>query len=114
MIDWRLVPKGSVASIYLPSVAAADVLALAAELYTRHDLILADPHTLRCHTGGITYVPIPKGSDVNFAGLLSIEFPLGVRRGQQFDIVVRQVTTAGARIRVGSRTALAGTDEPTD
>jgi len=95
MIDWGRVPHGSVASIYLPGAAAADVLALAAKMYATHHLVATDAHTLACPTGGITYIPIPAGSGANLAGLLSIELPLGIRRGQQFEIVLRQVTSAG-------------------
>jgi hypothetical protein len=106
MIDWGRVPHGSVASIYLPAVAAADVLALAGKMYATHHLIATDAHTLECPTGGITYIPIPKGSGANLAGLFSIELPLGIRRGQQFEVVVRQVTSAG-RIDVRSPTKAA-------
>ncbi len=93
MIDWGRVPHGSVGSIYLPAVAAADVLALAGQMYATHDLIATDAHTIKCATGGITYVPIPKGSGANLAGLFSVELPLGIRRGQTYEIVVRQVTS---------------------
>ncbi|MFK4440567.1 hypothetical protein ABH944_000567 [Caballeronia udeis] len=101
MIDWGQIPKGSVASLYLPAVDAADVLALAAKMYTFHDLSASDAHTLVCPTGGITYVPIPpgSGSGVNLAGLFSVELPSGITKGQAFEIVVRQVKSASARAR---------------
>jgi kumamolisin len=94
MINWGRVPHGSVASIYLPAVAAADAIALADEMYATHHLVATDAHTLQCATGGITYVPIPMGSGANLAGLFSLDLPLGIRRGQEFEIVVRQVTSA--------------------
>jgi kumamolisin len=95
MIDWGRVPHGSVASIYLPGAAAAEILTLAGRMYATHHLIATDPHTIQCPTGGITYLPIPSGAPANLAGLLSIELPLGIRRGQEFAVVVRQVTSAG-------------------
>jgi hypothetical protein len=101
MIDWGNVPRGSAASIYLPAVAAAEVLGMAALMYPTHNLAASDAHTLSCAAGGITYVPIPTGTDANFAGLFSVQLPPGVHSGQQFEIVVRQITgtAAGSDVR---------------
>jgi murein tripeptide amidase MpaA len=98
MIDWGNTPKGSVASIYLPAVSADDVLAMAARMYTTHRLSRADNHTLQCKTGGITYVPIPPGANINYAGLLSVDLPDNLRRGEVYTIVVRQVTNAFGKL----------------
>ena len=94
MIDWGNVPEGGVASIYLPAVQAADVLALAARMYTSHNLTASDAHTLQCQTGGTTYIPIPQGSGPNYAGLFSVQLPPGITDGQEFTIVVRQITSS--------------------
>jgi hypothetical protein len=67
---------------------------MASGMYTTHRLERVDSHTLRCKTGGLTYIPIPAGSDVNYAGLLSVDLPIGINRGQVFRVVVRQVTNA--------------------
>ena len=100
MIDWGDIPTGSVASIYLPAVAAADVLALAVEMYTFQNLSATDAHTIQCPAGGITYIPIPPGSgSADYVGLFSIELPLGIKKGQQFDVVVRQLTNANGEVR---------------
>lgn len=97
MIDWGATPVGSTAHIYWPQVAAGDVIALASRLYSSHQLSASDPHTVECRvTGGVTYVPIPTGSggaDESFAGLLTIDLPTTVTAGQQFDVVVRRVST---------------------
>ena len=63
-------------------------------MYTSHGLTRADDHTLQCRTGGITYVPIPPGSDLTHVGLFSVELPASLPRGRRYDIVVRQVTNA--------------------
>ena len=94
MIDWGNTPSGSLATIYLPDVSVTDILVLADKMYTTHRLEQADSHTLQCRTGSITYIPIPPGIDVNYAGLLSIDLPATVQKGQVFNIVVRQVTNA--------------------
>lgn len=92
MIDWGNTPTGSLATIYLPAINIADVLAMADRMYTTHRLEQADSHTLQCTTGGITYVPIPPGTDVNYVGLLSVDLPATVQKGKVFNVVVRQVT----------------------
>lgn len=97
MIDWGNTPRGSLAEIYLPAVNISDVLAMASKMYTSHRLVSTDDHTLQIRTGGITYVPIPPGFSINYAGLLSVELPDIVRRGQVYSIVVRQVTNAFAK-----------------
>ena len=94
MIDWKNTPKGSLAAIYLPAVSADQVLSLASRMYTSHQLVRADDHTLHVRTGGITYVPIPSGANINYAGLFSVDIPTTAHHGQIFNIVVRQVTTA--------------------
>jgi murein tripeptide amidase MpaA len=98
MIDWGGISNGSSAQIYLPAVNVADILAIAARMYTSHRLTRVDNHTLQCKTGGITYVPIPSGGDVNYTGLLSVVLPATARRGEVFDIVVRQVTNAFSEV----------------
>jgi len=97
MIDWQSLPKGSSAQIYLPAVKAADILAMAKRQYSAHGLRQVDDHTLRCRTGGVTYVPIPPGGAVNYAGLLTVDVPNTVTPGQTFDVVVRQVTNVSGR-----------------
>lgn len=99
MIDWGNIPSSS-AQIYLPAVNVDDILAMAARMYTSHRLVRVDDHTLQCQcsTGGITYVPIPPGSDINYTGLLSVNLPATLQIGQVFNIVVRQVTNAFGKL----------------
>jgi hypothetical protein len=63
-------------------------------MYTAHDLRASDEHTIDCAARGITYIPVPTGSGIDFAGLLSVNLPPKIRRGQVFNVVVRQVTDA--------------------
>ncbi len=42
---------------------------------------------------GVTYIPIPSAAGKNFAGLFTVDVPLGVKRGQQFNILVRRLAT---------------------
>jgi hypothetical protein len=94
MIEWGNIPHGTRATIYMPQIRADDVLTLADELYFTHALGKQDPHTLTCHTGSVTFVPIPSGAGQNFPGLITVDLPSNVRNGQQFKIVVKRITTA--------------------
>jgi hypothetical protein len=97
MIDWGNTPAGSTASIYWPQVAAADVIALASQSYSSHLLSAVDANTLQCTvTRGVTYIPIPPVAGVNFAGLLTLDLPTTITDGQQFNIVLRRVSTRQA------------------
>jgi len=91
MIDWGNVPVDSVATLYLPSFDTNDILLLAAKKYRSHRLVRIDKHTLKFDTGGITYLPIPF-ADGSFPGMLTVDLPEGIEKGQVFKIVVRQVT----------------------
>jgi len=94
MIDWGNVPKGAVASLYWPAVSAADVIALAREWGGTAPISASDAHTLTIPVeGGVSYIPVPSGTEQNFAGLFTLEMPLGIRTGQQFQVVVRRIST---------------------
>ena len=94
MIDWGGVPLGSVAHIYWPQVDATRVLDLAQRLYGASRLSASDAHTVDCTVSrGVTYVPIPPGTGENFAGLLTIDLPTTVTTGQEFDVVVRRISS---------------------
>ena len=100
MIDWGATPAGSIATIYWPSVNAATVLELADRMYTTHNWTMVDSHTLQTTVGGIGYLPIPPGTGSSVAGLITIDLPLGIRKGQVFNTVVRQVTAATTPRRI--------------
>lgn len=98
MIDWGNTPPGSTASVYWPQVPAAEVIDLASRLYVTHFLSAADAHTIRCKTvKGATYIPVPSMANQNFAGLLTVDLPIGVKAGQVYNIVVRRLTTSSFR-----------------
>lgn len=92
MIDWGNVPVGSIATVYLPGIDTNDILLLASKKYRSHRLVRIDEHTLKFDTGGITYLPLPF-ADGNFPGMLTVDLPEGIEKGQAFTIVVRQVTS---------------------
>ena len=99
MIDWGAIPKGSVASIYMPQVNASEIIALASSMYPSNILTASDARTVQCKvTGGVTYLPIPKSSGEDFAGLFTVDLPTTVVAGQEFNIVVRRVGRAQSQV----------------
>lgn len=93
MIAWGNTPRGSTASIYLPGVSAKEIISLADSLYPMHGMTIQDAHTILAPWGPLTFVPIPKDTGL-LAGLMTVNLPLGVKRGEVYNIVVRQITDA--------------------
>jgi hypothetical protein len=121
MIDWGNVPKGAVASLYWPAVSAAAVIALARQWGSTASISASDANTLSIPVeGGISYIPIPSGTGQNFAGLFTLEMPPGLRTGQEFEVVVRRISTKRGkappppppRLQSPPSTKLLGTTEP--
>ena len=112
MIDWGPLPQGSSAFIYMSAVTADEILDLARRMNTSKGLFRRDDHTLEIKTGGVSYIPIPAGSAINYAGLLSVELASTVRRGQVFNVVVRQITNTLASVNVIATKRSAASSRP--
>ena len=93
MFDWSNLPAGTTASIYLPAASADAVMATAASMYGSQPFTRIDASTLGCKAQGTTYMPIPVGTG-NLAGLLDIELPATVHKGDTYVVVVNQITNA--------------------
>jgi hypothetical protein len=96
MITWGNAPSLSVAAIYLPQVAAADIIALADTMYVTHRLSAIDAHTVQFPVGDVTFMPIPAGQG-RYAGLLSLDLA-SARRGDVSTVAVRQLTQVSATV----------------
>jgi hypothetical protein len=110
MIEWTDIPDHSTAEIYLPTVSADAVLALAATLYASHLLSRADANTLRFPAAGVTYLPIPTGQGISFPGLLTVDLPAGITDGDVHSAVIRQFTSVPAFIDENLTNAIAAED----
>jgi hypothetical protein len=92
MIDWGNTPAGSTANIFWPGADAAEILSISSRIYGAQVLSASDNHTVQCTTvRGVIYVPIPPGTGESLAGLLTIDLPADVVKGQEFNIVVRRI-----------------------
>ena len=94
LINWGNAPEGSVASLYMPGTSAQHIVRLADSLYVRHTLKAIDAHTIQTPVGGVTYVPLPPGVGPDYAGLLTVDLPKTVKKGQVFKVVAQQLTDA--------------------
>ncbi|GGK68163.1 hypothetical protein [Amphritea balenae] len=92
LVDWHQgAPDGTFAALFIPTWDAQQVIELADRFYARHELYLLDEDTVAVPAGGVRYVPIPR-HQVRQTGVVSAHFPLGVRKGDRYDVSIRQVT----------------------
>ena len=100
LLDWsERTPDGTVLRIHIPAWNAREVVELADRFYPRHEIEAIDDHTIEMPGGGTRYVPIPR-SAYRQTGVLAVELPLGIRKGQRFDVSVRQITNRSRGVRV--------------
>jgi hypothetical protein len=93
LLDWsEKTPDGTSVRLYIPSWNAQQVVELADRIYSRHEIEAIDAHTIEMPAGGMRYIPIPL-SPHRQNGVISVEFPLGIKKGQRFDVSVRQIST---------------------
>jgi hypothetical protein len=92
LLDWLgEPPDGTEVRLHMPGWNASEVVALADRLYPWHEIRAVDEHTIALPGGGMRYVPIPQ-SIRRETGVIIADLPLGVTRGQHFDLAVRQIS----------------------
>jgi hypothetical protein len=99
MIRWGNLPRTSDMQIYLPGIAADDVIHQAALLIDDPRLERVDDHTVRLLSADVSFLPIPpewQGRPV--PGLLKIIAPDSVRVQQQFRVVLHHISRAERRV----------------
>ena len=100
LLQWhREPPDGTEVRLEISSWDAREVVDLAERFYPRHEIRAFDSRTITVPGSGIRYVPIPR-SDKRQTGVITVHFPLGVKRGQRFDLSVRQVTTRSRQLDI--------------
>ncbi len=98
-IDWQQkAPKGTEVQIYISSWQADEVIELADTRYDRHEIRKIDENTIAFPAGGAKYIPIPQHAGRQ-NGVISIHFPLGIKKGQKYDLAVQQITNQGRRVK---------------
>jgi hypothetical protein len=101
MIHWNNLPAESKIIVYMPDVKVDDILAL--EPYARLSptkITREDDHTFSFTSSHINYIPVPGGFEKNIPGLLTIELPPTVVKGQLFKVLVQQARFYGHTRRI--------------
>lgn len=91
LIHWNNLPKESKITLYTPDIRVDDILAL--EPYVRLSatrIKKEDEYTCSFLATDVNYIPIPGGFDKNIPGLITVELPPTVVKGQLFKILVQQ------------------------
>lgn len=78
--------------LFLPQLNADDVLRYAALRIGPDRVERVDAHTLRLRVGDVTYLPLPDFGPSPLAGLATLRLPMGVKYGQVFRVLFRQIT----------------------
>ncbi|MGL5837485.1 MAG: hypothetical protein ACRCY3_03195 [Sphingorhabdus sp.] len=92
-------PDGTMLRIHIPGWNAHKVVELADKLYARHEIEAYDDDTIEMPGGGMRYIPLPQCLHRQ-TGVITIEFPLGIKKGQRFDLSVRQISNRGRGVRM--------------
>jgi len=100
VLEWPTgTPDGTSVEIFISSWNAQRVIDLADQFYARHEIEFVDEHTITVPGGGTRYVPVPT-SNRRQTGILSVEFPLGIKKGQRFNVSVRQITNQSRDVSI--------------
>ena len=98
IIDWGNLPRESHVTFYIPQINVDEVLRFAAQRQSPGNLLKAGQQSIQCKVADVGYIPIPGPFETNIAGLMSIELPPSVTKGQKFTVVLRQVEGRSNRI----------------
>lgn len=101
MILWGELPLDSRVELFLPSVSADHVVRLAEMRDGRRWFERVDDHTVSWAVGDASHVPLPVITGDNVAALLTVRLPDSVRVGEEYRVVVKQVSHLQQRV-VGS------------
>jgi hypothetical protein len=91
IIHWNNLPRESKIIAYMPDLKVDDIVGL--ESYARLSptrITKEDEHSFSFVSSDINYIPIPGGFDKNIPGLLTIELPSTVVKGQLFKVLIQQ------------------------
>ncbi len=112
VFDGSKLPKGSRIIAYMPDVDVNEILALAQRRSSPIRFAPLDEHTLAFEPGPVAFMPLPGGRTSPIAGLLSLELPPGIKAGEQYQLVVHQVSGSKRRVTGSFQVNLPVAHEP--
>lgn len=94
---WNNLPKNAVAEVYLPGVAVTEIFNYRNLRHAPGTVQIVNENTLRLFVDEITYLPIPPFYGDNLAGLITVQLPEGIKKGQRYKVDVVQMRADEAR-----------------
>ena len=92
-IHWNSLPRETQVTIFLPDVDVDEIIAAEAARSGPKFLTRVDAHTVLCRVdGNIAYIPLPINRQTNIPGLITLQLPQKVVRGQHFTVVLQQAS----------------------
>ncbi len=98
VIDWGNLPRDSLVTFYMPQLNVQQIVREGRMRQRPATLFAAGDGVLRLRVTDIGFIPIPGPLTRSIAGLVSVQLPPGVKYGDKFTIVLRQVAGRGARV----------------
>lgn len=94
---WNNLPKDSVVEVYIPGTPVTEIFNYRNLRHAPGTVQIVNENTLRLFVGEVTYLPITPFYGDNLAGLITIQLPKGIKKGQRFKVDVVQMRTDEAR-----------------
>jgi hypothetical protein len=91
MLRWGNLPPETQATIYWPDVDVDEIVAAAGTRLGPKVLSRVDAHTISGRVGGTTYVPIPGPRSTDVPGLLTLQLPPDLVKGQRYRMTAHQL-----------------------
>lgn len=101
VFDGSQLPRGSRVTVYLPDIDANEVIDLATRRSSPVKISRVDANTLSFELRHVAYLPLPGGRTNPILGLLSVELPAGIIKGERYRLIVHQVSGDKRRV-IGS------------
>jgi hypothetical protein len=98
---WNNLPKNSLVEVYIPGIPVTDIFNYRSLRHAPKSVQIVNENTLRLLVEEITYLPIPPFYGDNLAGLITVQLPKGIKKGQRFKVDVLQMRSDETRVLGG-------------
>jgi len=88
---WNNLPRDAVVDVYIPHVPATEIINYRNLRHAPGTVKILNDNTLRLIVGGVTYLPIPPFFGDNLAGLITVQLPAGIKKGQRYKVDILQM-----------------------
>jgi Carbohydrate-binding module family 5/12 len=99
MLVLGALPAGSDVRLFFPGLDADTIVNEAARRSGSRLLEKIDANTIRAPLSDVVFVPVPGEELTNQAALISVTLPAGIIKGQEFRVVVHQLSRSRQRVQ---------------